>query len=274
MTCRVWTLSVIDRQAIFLRVLIFHSLDLRPVGLLHFFLSVIFDMLFILSSPCQTLSSPRLYFPHNSFYGIKCHGVKVTGFPQKTRERSYLIERGLEFSAGDAFFREESVTGRDLGVLAASLHKKGNGRLRVLDALCGCGIRSLRYLAEAGADFVAANDGNECYGSTIVENLSRVSSEEEGRWVVTHLEANRVMTDYYLQKNLFDFIDIDSFGSDSSFLRSAISTLKFGGLLYVTSTDGYSSGGHRPHQYESFLFFCSLLYMVNKCLFIYLNVLL
>ncbi|ESW09615.1 hypothetical protein PHAVU_009G142000 [Phaseolus vulgaris] len=204
-------------------------------------------MLFILSSPCQTLSSPRLYFPNNSFSAIKCDGAKVPVFPQKTRE-SYLIERGLEFSAGDAFFREESATGRDLGVLAASLHKKSNGRLRVLDALCGCGIRSLRYLAEAEADFVAANDGNESYGSTIVENLSRVSSEEEGRWVVTHLEANRVMTDYYLQKNLFDFIDVDSFGSDSSFLRSAICTLKFGGLLYVTSTDGYSSGGHRPHH--------------------------
>ena len=98
------------------------------------------------------------------------------------------------------------------------------------------------------ASFVAANDGNEDYGSTIVENLMRVSAEEEGRWVVTHLEANRVMMDYYLQKSFFDFIDVDSFGSDSSFLRSAICTLKLGGLLYVTSTDGFSSGGHRPHQ--------------------------
>ncbi|CAJ1974561.1 unnamed protein product [Sphenostylis stenocarpa] len=205
-------------------------------------------MLFTLSSPCQTLSSSHLNFPNNSFYRIKCDGGKVPVFPQKTRERNYLIERGLEFSTGDAFYREESATGRDLGVLAASLHKNDNGSLRVLDALCGCGIRSIRYLAQAGADFVAANDGNESYQSTIVENLSSVSSEEEGRWVVTHLEANRVMMDYYLQKSLFDFIDIDSFGSDSSFLRSAISTLKFGGLLYVTSTDGYSSGGHRPHH--------------------------
>ena len=96
---------------------------------------------------------------------------------------------------------------------------------------CGCGIRSLRYLKESEADFVAANDGNECYGSIIVENLNRVCAEEEKRWVVSHLEANRVMTEYYLQKSLFDFIDVDSFGSDSSFLRSAINCLKFGGLL-------------------------------------------
>lgn len=157
-------------------------------------------------------------------------------------------ERGLEFNTGGAFYRQESATGRDLGVLAASLQKKANGSLRVLDALCGCGIRSARYLKEAEADFVVANDGNDSYGRIIEENLSRVSAKEEGRWVVTHLEANRVMTDYYMQKNLFDFIDVDSFGSDSSFLRSAIITLKFGGLLYVTSTDGFSSGGHRPHH--------------------------
>ncbi|KAK2444814.1 tRNA (guanine(26)-N(2)/guanine(27)-N(2))-dimethyltransferase [Trifolium repens] len=168
-----------------------------------------------------------------------CHFAPGNGFQ---------VERGLEFDTGGAFYRRESATGRDLGVLAASLQKKVNGSLRVLDALCGCGIRSVRYLKEAEADFVAANDGNECYGKTILENLSRVCVKEDKKWVVTHLEANRVMTDYYVQKSFFDFIDVDSFGSDSSFLRSAINTLKYGGLLYVTSTDGFSSGGHRPHH--------------------------
>ncbi|KAK7282427.1 hypothetical protein RIF29_11179 [Crotalaria pallida] len=171
---------------------------------------------------------------------------KVTTFESKFSVNcEYQTERGLEFETGGAFYRRESATGRDLGVLAASLHKKSNGSLRVLDALCGCGIRSLRYLVEAEADFVVANDGNECYGSTIVGNLSRAM---KGDWLVTHLEANRVMTDYYMQKSFFDFIDVDSFGSDSSFLRSAMNALRFGGLLYVTSTDGLSSGGHMPHH--------------------------
>ncbi|KAJ1384719.1 tRNA methyltransferase, Trm1 [Sesbania bispinosa] len=165
-------------------------------------------------------SSHLLHYPLSP---IQC--CKVSTFAPGS---AYQLERGLEFDTGGAFYRQESATGRDLGVLAASLQKKANGSLRVIDALCGCGIRSLRYLAEAEADFVAANDGNESYRSTIVENLSRVSREEEKRWVVTHLEANRVMTDYYLQKSFFDFIDVDSFGSDSSFLRSAINALKLG----------------------------------------------
>nr|XP_023872465.1 tRNA (guanine(26)-N(2))-dimethyltransferase isoform X1 [Quercus suber] len=165
----------------------------------------------------------------------------------------YQTERGHEFETGDTFFRHESATGRDLSVLAASLYKKSKSKLRVLDALCGCGIRSLRYLVEAEADFVLANDANEEYRRIISENLSRFErgfGVSERKWVVTHFDANRVMAECYLQRDFFDLIDVDSFGSDSSFfLRNAMNALKLdGGLLYVTSTDGYSSGGHRPHH--------------------------
>ena len=177
----------------------------------------------------------------------------------------YQTERGHEFEKGDTFFRHESATGRDLSVLAASLYKKSKFKLRVLDALCGCGIRSLRYLVEAEADFVLANDANEEYRRIISENLSRVErgfGESERRWVVTHFDANRVMAECYLRRDFFDLIDVDSFGSDSSFfMRNAMNALKLdGGLLYVTSTDGYSSGGHRPHQWVTFtsLFFFQL----------------
>ncbi|KAG1371479.1 putative tRNA (guanine(26)-N(2))-dimethyltransferase [Cocos nucifera] len=123
--------------------------------------------------------------------------------------------------------------------------------LRVLDAMCGCGVRSLRYLSQAGAAFVWANDAFEGYRSLILSNLSgeaRVSPEGDRRWVVTHLVANKVLAESYLQRDFFDLVDIDSFGSDSSFMSLAIAAVKIGGLLYITSTDGYSSGGHRPHQ--------------------------
>ncbi|KAK1361084.1 tRNA (guanine(26)-N(2))-dimethyltransferase [Heracleum sosnowskyi] len=172
----------------------------------------------------------------------------------------FKSERGLEFDVGDTFFRHESATGRDLGVLAASLHKKHNNKhLKVLDAMCGCGIRSLRYLVESNADFVLANDADDVHRRVVLSNLSkRVSRIEDGgngrrRWVVTNDDANRVMMECCLKRDYFDFIDIDSFGSDSSFLRSAFGAVRFGGLLYVTSTDGYTSGGHRPlHSLSSY----------------------
>ncbi|GAA0146640.1 RNA methyltransferase [Lithospermum erythrorhizon] len=161
------------------------------------------------------------------------------------------VERGIEFDVGDTFFRHESAIGRDLGVLSAALHKKANGTLRLIDAMCGCGVRSIRYLAEAEVDFVIANDANQEYRGLISENLSRVVKgfeEEVKRWEVRHLDANRLMMECYLNKDFYDFIDVDSFGSDSMFLRAAIGAVKLGGLLYLTSTDGYTSGGHRPQH--------------------------
>ncbi len=119
-----------------------------------------------------------------------------------------------------------------------------------------------------------ANDGNDEYRRIISENLcrSRVPrgfGDDERRWAVTHFDANRLMTECYLQRDLFDLIDVDSFGSDSSFLRSAMNALKLDGLLYITSTDGYTSGGHRPSQSVSYLnliltIFGSNLFVYNR----------
>lgn len=156
-------------------------------------------------------------------------------------------ERSVSFDVGDTFFRHESSTARDLGVLSAALYKNSHHALKVLDAMCGCGIRSLRYLAEAQADFVLANDANPDCGDIIARNLARAGRESES-WLVQHSDANRVLTQCYLDKDFYDLIDVDSFGSDNTFLRAAFSAVKLGGMLYLTSTDGFSSGGHRPQQ--------------------------
>lgn len=103
---------------------------------------------------------------------------------------------------------------------------------------------------EADADFVAANDANDENRRVITDNLSKIERGvgDERRWVVTHKLANKAMIERYMVGDFFDLIDIDSFGSDSAFLRDAFNALKLGGLLYLTSTDGYSSGGHRPYK--------------------------
>ena len=52
---------------------------------------------------------------------------------------------GVALPAGDAFYRVESAQGRDLAVLAAAVYKRATGRLRVLDAMSGSGVRGARY---------------------------------------------------------------------------------------------------------------------------------
>ncbi|XP_047963026.1 tRNA (guanine(26)-N(2))-dimethyltransferase isoform X1 [Salvia hispanica] len=185
------------------------------------------------------LKSPIIFIPLN---------FKTLNPPKiKCCKSEIQTERGHSFDTGGTFFRHESATGRDLGVLAAAVYKRDHNALRVLDAMCGCGIRSLRYLAEADADFVLANDANPDYGELISANLGNAGVGGE-RWEVKHLDANRLLTERYLERDYFDLIDVDSFGSDSTFLRSAMCSVKLDGLLYLTCTDGYSSGGHRPQH--------------------------
>ncbi|CAH8268809.1 unnamed protein product [Arabidopsis lyrata] len=193
----------------------------------------------------QKSQNPRCKSPNSCrFQSSKCR------FNPIFVKSEVQTERNLEFETGETFFRHESARGRDLGILSATLYKRSNGSLRVLDAMCGCGIRSLRYLVEADADFVMANDANDANRRVITDNLSKVERGvgDERRWVVTHMLANKAMIERYMVADFFDMIDIDSFGSDSSFLRDAFNALRLGGLLYLTSTDGYSSGGHRPYN--------------------------
>ncbi|CAL4900047.1 unnamed protein product [Urochloa decumbens] len=164
-------------------------------------------------------------------------------------------ERGVSFNPGSAFYRSDSAAGRDLAVLAANLHHR-HGRpdssapFLCLDAMCGCGVRALRYLAQAGADFVWANDASEALRPVIVANLSRFERgsqpAEAGhrRWVVSHNDATRLLAERYLRREYFDVIDVDSFGGDAAYVRAALLALKIGGLLYLTSTDWRSARGY------------------------------
>ncbi|KAF8720139.1 hypothetical protein HU200_024922 [Digitaria exilis] len=164
-------------------------------------------------------------------------------------------ERGVSFDPGSAFYRSDSAAGRDLAVLAATLHRR-HGRLDpsapflCLDAMCGCGVRALRYLAQAGADFVWANDASEALRPVIVANLSRFERgslpAEAGRrrWVVSHNDATRLLAERYLRREYFDVIDVDSFGGDAAYVRAALLALRIGGLLYLTSTDWRSARGY------------------------------
>ncbi|OEL36812.1 hypothetical protein BAE44_0002170 [Dichanthelium oligosanthes] len=163
-------------------------------------------------------------------------------------------ERGVSFDPGSAFYRSDSAAGRDLAVLAATLHRRHgldpSAPFLCLDAMCGCGVRALRYLEQAGADFVWANDASEALRPVIVANLSRFERGSQPveagrrRWVVSHNDATRLLAERYLRREYFDVIDVDSFGGDAAYVRAALLALRIGGLLYLTSTDWRSARGY------------------------------
>ena len=154
-------------------------------------------------------------------------------------------EGKAHFQTGDAFFRTSSRTGRDLAVLAAIAYKSNHPRLRILDAMTGCGVRPLRYALEAKADYVWANEGNGELRSLIQTNLRAIAPS---RYKLTHQDANAVFFDCYARQDFYDLIDIDSFSSPMPVLSTALWAVKIGGLLYLTSTDGRATSGRAPNK--------------------------
>ncbi|KAL3695883.1 hypothetical protein R1sor_009959 [Riccia sorocarpa] len=164
-------------------------------------------------------------------------------------------ERGVSFQVGPAFYRRQSSLARDLGILVAAVHRQQTGNLRVVDVMSGCGVRAVRYLLQARADFVWANDACNQLTELLALNLSQGQSLNSGaeeekfeHWRITREDAHKVLLDCALRKEYYDLIDVDSFGSDTLCVGPAIGAVKYGGLVYLTSTDGFCAGGRRRHN--------------------------
>ena len=86
------------------------------------------------------------------------------------------------------------ILSRDLSTLAAAVHKQKQGSLKVLDLMSGSGIRSARYLKQAGASLVHANDLNPRLQQTQIINLLgpdlNESGERIGVGVIAHIHAS------------------------------------------------------------------------------------
>ncbi|NJM76531.1 MAG: tRNA (guanine-N1)-methyltransferase [Acaryochloridaceae cyanobacterium RU_4_10] len=153
-------------------------------------------------------------------------------------------EGSARFQVGPAFFRPESRTARDLGVLAAAVYQQQHQSLHVLDAMCGCGVRSLRYALEAKADWIWANEGNPDVAAVLQQNLTAQLPREQV--YLTIGSARQALNECLYQQNYFDLIDLDCFGSPSAYLSACVQVARKGGLIYLTTTDSRTCAGHNP----------------------------
>jgi tRNA (guanine26-N2/guanine27-N2)-dimethyltransferase len=157
-----------------------------------------------------------------------------------------LYQEGeAKFILGEAFYRESSRISRDLGLLAAQVYRSRVGRLRVLDGMSAAGVRSLRYALEAQADFVWANEGNPDLIDRLQQNLAALP---EHSYCISDRSLEELLAERAMAKDYFDLIDLDAFGSPLVFLQGCLRSIRYGGLLYLTSTDGRSISGQLPEQ--------------------------
>lgn len=157
-------------------------------------------------------------------------------------ERSSLLQEGAaHFHAGPGFFNPAARPSRDLGVLLALILAQGR-RLRVLDLMAGCGLRSLRYGLEAGARALVVNDADPARLSLLRQNLRVL----EGSCVLrtSALRAHRLLAHCLLQGERFDLVDVDAFGSPFDLVPLVLEAVALDGVLYLATSDGRGPTGH------------------------------
>ncbi len=153
-----------------------------------------------------------------------------------------LFEGSIEiFSDKKTFFNTDAELVRDISVAVLAVFQKQFGKeISVCDALSATGMRGLRYAKEvSGIKEVFLNDSNPIAVAAIKKNISlnKLKKICSASWK----DANKLM-----QERIFDFIDLDPFGSPAEFLDSAARSIFHKGFVGITATDTAALCGSKP----------------------------
>ncbi len=141
---------------------------------------------------------------------------------------------------GRVFFNEQMAFNRDVTVM---FFASGIGMKSALDGMASTGARGVRIAKEARTDIeITINDKDEEACSYIDSNIALNSadncqrSKEDIRCLLTH--------------KVFDYIDIDPFGSPTPFIPMVIQGARRKGILAITATDTAPMCGTYPKKCE------------------------
>jgi tRNA (guanine26-N2/guanine27-N2)-dimethyltransferase len=142
------------------------------------------------------------------------------------------LAKGPQRAGAMVFYNPAARPSRDLTVaLLRALEPPSTG-WRVLDGLCGSGVRGLRVAREVDrvVDLVL-NDGDPAAAALAQAQVKRLGL---GQVRVTHRALEAVLAD---STQRFDFIDLDPYGSPVRFLMSAAARCSRQGIVAATATD-------------------------------------
>ena len=140
-------------------------------------------------------------------------------------------------SKAPVFYNPRMKICRDIAILVLQSYRETVSRgLNVSEPLAGCGVRGIRFAKEVeDVESVYINDINEKACQMARYNAQLNGLEE--KIFVSNEDANLFLSKHAAPKKRFDFIDIDPFGSPTSYLDSAVRALRDGGLIALTATD-------------------------------------
>ncbi len=132
----------------------------------------------------------------------------------------------------EGFYNPSQRINRDLTLLFLR-HSKP---MRFLDAFGGSGIRGLRVRAETGIE-------------TTIAELNPVSAEIARKNALKNCTDVEIFNENFertLERHLFDFIDVDPYGSVVPFIDKALTSVRNHGYVGITATDLSALTGSVP----------------------------
>ena len=158
-----------------------------------------------------------------------------------------ISEKGPGKVQGRVFFNRQMAFNRDVSVTV--FHSVIRPR-KCLDAMAATGARGIRLCKEAKRDFhFVINDKDSLACEYIEENIRRNGLE--------NAEVSNADLRCLLADEVFDYVDLDPFGTPIPYVPAALQGLTRKGILAVTATDIASLSGTYPGK-------CRRRYMANS----------
>ncbi len=142
------------------------------------------------------------------------------------------ISKGKLSKQLPVFYNPVMKFNRDISIILLNALKRKN--MHIADPLAGSGIRSIRFLKELNKGIIHSidiNDHSKESVNAIKKNIKLNKIKQKIK--VTNKDA----TQFLLESNGFDYIDVDPFGTPNPFLDASIKRIARNGILAVTATD-------------------------------------
>ncbi|NYZ79495.1 tRNA (guanine(10)-N(2))-dimethyltransferase [Candidatus Micrarchaeota archaeon] len=139
------------------------------------------------------------------------------------------------------FFNPQMELCRDISSIAVGAYCRELGRkMHLVDGLCATGARGIRYGKE-----------NDCIGKVEFVDMDENACKLAGRNAkLNKLKSYKVhcchINDFLFHNRVFDWVEIDPFGTPLPYLQSALASFRKEGMLSVTATDTAVLCGAHP----------------------------
>lgn len=158
-----------------------------------------------------------------------------------------ISEKGPGKVQGRVFFNKQMAFNRDVSVAMFTSAIKPR---KALDAMAATGARGIRICHEAKGDYrFIINDKDSLACDYIAENIQRNGLD--------NAEVNNADLRCLLAEEIFDYIDLDPFGTPIPFVPAALQGMARKSVLALTATDTASLSGTHPGK-------CRRRYMANS----------